>query len=186
MRRLVEVESERKEDQFAMSTVSTEAIRDLRERTQAGIMDCKRALEQSEGDLDRAIEFLREWGLATVAKKSSRTANEGIVESYVHGVGNIGVLVEVNCETDFVARTDEFKNLAHDLALQVAGMNPQVVDDEKPLDDLDTSDGEPRLMHQQFVKDSSKTIRDLVSDVTARVGENVVVRRFVRFEIGST
>ena len=160
-----------------MSTVSTEAIRDLRERTQAGIMDCKRALEQSEGDLDRAIEFLREWGLATVAKKSSRTANEGIIESYVHGVGNIGVLVEVNCETDFVAR---------DLALQVAGMNPQVVDDEKPLDDLDTSDGEPRLMHQQFVKDSSKTIRDLVSDVTARVGENVVVRRFVRFEIGST
>ncbi len=164
--------------------VSTDSIKLLRERTQAGIMDCKRALDQSVGDLDKAAVLLREWGLATVAKKAGRSANQGLVEAYVHGGGNIGVIVEVNCETDFVARTEEFKQLAHDLALQVAAMDPEVVDDEKPLDDLDTASGEPRLMFQQFVKDPSVTIRDLVSDVTAKVGENVVVRRFARFKIG--
>ena len=165
--------------------MSTDSIKTLRERTQAGIMDCKRALDQSGGDLDKAAVLLREWGLAAVAKKAGRTAGQGLVEAYVHGGGNIGVLVEVNCETDFVARTDEFKQLAHDVALQVAAMNPDVVDDEKPLDDLDMTAGEPRLMHQQFVRDQSLTIRDVVSDVTAKVGEKIVVRRFTRFQIGA-
>ena len=165
--------------------MSTDSIKMLRERTQAGIMDCKRALDQSGGDLDKAAVLLREWGLAAVAKKAGRTAGQGLVEAYVHGGGNIGVLVEVNCETDFVARTDEFKQLAHDVALQVAAMNPDVVDDEKPLDDLDMTAGEPRLMHQQFVRDQSLTIRDVVSDVTAKVGEKIVVRRFTRFQIGA-
>ena len=148
-------------------------------------MNCKRALEEAGGDLDRASDLLRQWGLATVAKKASRSTHEGLIDAYVHGVGNIGVLVEVNCETDFVARTEEFKVLAHNLALQVAAMNPEVVDDERPLDDLDSSGGEPRLMHQPFVKDPSRTIRDLVADVTARVGEKIVVKRFTRFQIGS-
>jgi elongation factor Ts len=168
-----------------VTTVTTESVRELRERTQAGIMDCKRALVEANGDMERAAALLHEWGIATVAKKSSRSANEGLIEAYVHGVGNIGVLVEVNCETDFVAKTTEFKELAHDLALQIAAMNPEVVDDEKTLGDLNFSAGEPRLLHQQYVKDPSRTIRDLVTDMTARVGENVVVKRFVRFEIGS-
>ena len=165
--------------------MSTDSIKELRERTQAGIMDCKRALDESGGDLDKAAVLLREWGLAAVAKRAGRSAGQGLVEAYVHGDGNIGVIVEVDCETDFVARTDEFKQLAHDVALQVAAMNPQAVDDEKALDDLDASAGEPRLMHQPFVKDQGMTVRDLVSDVTAKVGENIVVRRFARFQIGA-
>ena len=165
--------------------VSTETIRILREKTGAGIMDCKRALEQSGGDMDRAADLLRTWGLATVAKKSSRAANQGIVEAYVHAGGRIGVLVELNCETDFVARTPQFQQLAHDIALQIAAMNPQVVENERALEDLDSSQGEPRLLFQPFIRDPSRTIRDIISDVVARVGENIQVRRFIRFEIGA-
>jgi elongation factor Ts len=165
--------------------ISTEAIRELRGRTGAGIMDCKRALEESGGDMDKAADLLRTWGFATVAKKAARAANDGLVSSYIHAGGRIGVLVEVNCETDFVARTPDFQALAHDLALQIAAMNPQAIDDERPLEDLDGSQGEPRLLYQPFVKDPSKTIRDLVTDVVARVGENIKVRRFVRYELGA-
>ncbi|MDA1096306.1 MAG: elongation factor Ts, partial [Chloroflexi bacterium] len=154
-------------------------------RTQAGIMDCKRALQDADGDEDKAAELLRAWGLLTVAKKADRSAKEGLVETYVHAGGRIGVLIEVNCETDFVARTEEFRGLAHELALQIAAMDPQVVDDERPLSELDASGGEPRLMYQPFVKDTSRLIKDLVADVTARTGENVKVRRFVRFQLGS-
>ena len=132
----------------------------------------------------KAIALLRERGVATVAKKASRAANEGLIETYVHAGGRIGVIVELNCETDFVARTDDFKELAHNIALQVAAMDPQAIDDERPLDDLDTSDGEPRLLHQPFVKDSSQTIGNLLTDTVAKVGENIVIRRFVRYGLG--
>ena len=167
-----------------MTTISADAIKELRERTSAGIMDCKNALQDANGDMDQAIALLRERGIATVAKKASRAANEGLIETYVHAGGRIGVIVELNCETDFVARTDDFKELAHNIALQVAAMDPQAIDDEIPLDDLDTSDGEPRLLHQPFVKDSSQTIGNLVTDTVAKVGENIVIRRFVRYGLG--
>ena len=167
-----------------MTTISADAIKELRERTSAGIMDCKNALQDANGDMDQAIALLRERGVATVAKKASRAANEGLIETYVHAGGRIGVIVELNCETDFVARTDDFKELAHNIALQVAAMDPQAIDDERPLDDLDTSDGEPRLLHQPFVKDSSQTIGNLLTDTVAKVGENIVIRRFVRYGLG--
>ncbi len=167
-----------------MTTISADSIRELRGRTSAGIMDCKRALEDAQGDLDKAAELLRERGIATVAKRASRAANEGLIETYVHAGGRIGVIVELNCETDFVARTDDFQELAHNIALQVAAMDPQVIDDERPLDDLNASDGEPRLLHQPFVKDSGQTIRDLLTDTIAKVGENIVIRRFVRYSLG--
>ncbi len=167
-----------------MTTISADSIRELRGRTSAGIMDCKRALEDAQGDLDKAAELLRERGIAMVAKRASRTANEGLIETYVHAGGRIGVIVELNCETDFVARTDDFQELAHNIALQVAAMDPQVIDDERPLDDLNASDGEPRLLHQPFVKDSAQTIRNLLTDTIAKVGENIVIRRFVRYSLG--
>ena len=167
-----------------MTTISADAIKELRERTSAGIMDCKNALQDANGDMDQAIALLRERGIATVAKKASRAANEGLIETYVHAGGRIGVIVELNCETDFVARTDDFKELAHNIALQIAAMDPQAIDDETPLDDLDTSDGEPRLLHQPFVKDSSQTIGNLLTDTVAKVGENIVIRRFVRYGLG--
>ncbi len=167
-----------------MTTISADAIKELRERTSAGIMDCKNALQDANGDMDKAIALLRERGIATVAKKASRAANEGLIETYVHAGGRIGVIVELNCETDFVARTDDFKELAHNIALQVAAMDPRAIDDEIPLDDLDTSDGEPRLLHQPFVKDSSQTIGNLLTDTVAKVGENIVIRRFVRYGLG--
>ena len=167
-----------------MTTISADSIRELRGRTGAGIMDCKRALQDAQGDLDKAAELLRERGIATVAKRASRSANEGLIETYVHAGGRIGVIVELNCETDFVARTDDFQELAHNIALQVAAMDPQVIDDERSLDDLNASDGEPRLLHQPFVKDSGQTIRDILTDTIAKVGENIVIRRFVRYSLG--
>ena len=167
-----------------MTTISADAIKELRERTSAGIMDCKNALQDANGNMDQAIALLRERGIATVAKKASRAANEGLIETYVHAGGRIGVIVELNCETDFVARTDDFKDLAHNIALQVAAMDPRAIDDEIPLDHLDTSDGEPRLLHQPFVKDSRQTIGNLLTDTVAKVGENIVIRRFVRYGLG--
>ena len=164
--------------------ISTEAIRTLRERTGAGIMDCKKALEQAGDDMEKAGDLLRMWGLAIVAKKALRTAHEGVVAAYVHAGGRIGALVELNCETDFVARTPEFQNLAHELCLQVAAMAPQIVEDERALDDLDSTQGEPRLLFQPFIKDPARSVRDVISDVVARVGENIQVKRFVRFEVG--
>ncbi len=167
-----------------MTTISADIIKALRERTSAGIMDCKHALEDANGDMDKATALLRERGIATVAKKASRAANEGLIETYIHAGGRIGVIVELNCETDFVARTEDFRELAHDIALQIAAMAPKAVDDERPLNDRDASDGEPRLLHQPFVKDPSRTIADLVADTAARVRENIVIKRFVRYGLG--
>lgn len=169
--------------------ISAEHIKELREKSGAGVMDCKRALVDAAGDLERAMVLLRERGLAQVAKRVGRQASEGLVESYVHGGGRIGVLVEVNCETDFVARTPDFRTLAHDIAMQIAATNPPCVDAEeggaagsRPADtDLDAVP----LLRQPFIKDASRTIADLVQEVAAQTGENIVVRRFTRFELGS-
>ncbi|MFL2640736.1 MAG: elongation factor Ts [Dehalococcoidia bacterium] len=166
--------------------VTTEIIRDLRAKTGAGVMDCKKALEESNGDMNGAISLLKEWGISAVQKKSSRSANQGVVETYVHAGGRIGVILELNCETDFVARTPEFLSLAHDLALQIASMDPQSIDDENTDSSSEDFDGETRLMHQDFVKDPSQTISDLITEAVSRIGENILVRRFTRYELGKS
>ncbi len=164
--------------------VSTEQVKELRDATGAGVMDAKRALEEAGGDMSKAQTILREQGLAQAAKRFERETQQGIVDSYIHAGGRIGVLVEVNCETDFVAKTDEFKALTRDVAMQVAAMNPQVVDVEDRAADLEGSDEEVVLMSQPFIKDASKTIRELIRDAIAKTGENIRVRRFVRYELG--
>ena len=165
--------------------VSVESVKALREETGAGIMDCKRALEQSEGDMTKAHDILRDMGIASAAKKSSRATNEGLVESYIHSGGRIGVLLEVNCETDFVARTSEFQELAHSLAMQVAAMAPLHVDfDDLPEDEGEEVSQDSCLMQQAFIRDPSKTIQDLVKEAVGKLGENIKVRRFIRFSLG--
>lgn len=188
-------------------------IKELRELTGAGIMDVKEALSESGDDRDKALDLLRKKGMAKMAKKSDRVAKEGIVESYIHAGGRIGALVELNCETDFVARTDDFKNLAKELALHIAAANPLYVSREDvPVEVIEKeqeiykeqSAGKPEdvmqkmidgklekyyeescLLEQPFVKDSAKKICDLISESTAKMGENVQVRRFARFHLGN-
>ncbi len=167
-----------------MPGVSLEAIKDLREQTSAGVMDCKNALEEADGDMAKAVELLRQKGLSIAAKKSSRETQEGVVDCYVHAGSRVGAMVELNCETDFVARTPEFKELAHDLAMQIAAMSPRYVDSEAAPDDEASGADGLTLMEQAFIKDPSRTIRDVVNDVMARVGENIRVRRFERFALG--
>ena len=163
--------------------VTTEQIRRLREETGAGIMDCRRALERSDGDPEQAKAILGEEGLQAASKKSAREARQGLVEAYIHAGGRIGALVEVNCETDFVARTDQFRTLAKEIAMQVAAMNPGRVGNEASDGQVD-EDRQP-LLDQPWIRDGSKTIRDLVNDAIHQLGENVVVRRFARFELGA-
>ncbi|MCH7654037.1 MAG: elongation factor Ts, partial [Chloroflexi bacterium] len=138
----------------------------------------------SDGDLDKAEEILAHLGIANAAKKATRSTNEGLIESYIHSGGRIGVIVEINCETDFVARTDEFKELAHDVAMQVAAMAPLYVDSEDIPDSAETGDQESVLMLQPFIKDPTKSIKDLVSESVGKLGENIRVRRFTRFSLG--
>jgi len=189
-------------------------VKELRERTGAGIVDCQRALTGSGGDVEKAIVFLREKGLATAAKKAGRVAAQGAVSAYVHGGGKIGVLVEVNCETDFVARTEEFQRLVKDLAMQVAAANPRYVrrdevseaerERERAIYRAQTAQsGKPAavierivegklekfysetcLLEQPFIREPGKTIDQIVKEVVARTGENIVVRRFARFQVG--
>jgi elongation factor Ts len=159
-------------------------VKELREATSAGVMDAKRALEEAQGDMTKATAILREKGLAAAAKRAERETSQGMVDSYIHAGGRIGVLVEVNCETDFVAKTDEFKALARDIAMQIAAMNPQVVSAEDRTPELEGPDEEVVLLAQPFIKDASKTIGDMVKDAIAKTGENVRVRRFVRYELG--
>ncbi len=164
--------------------ISTEDVRALRQATNAGIMDCKRALEEAGGDFEKAKVILRERGLALAEKRAGRVASQGLVESYIHAGGRIGAMVEVNCETDFVARTDAFRELTHDIAMQVAATGPAYLAlDEVPAD----VEGDPRelaLLSQSFIKDPSRTVADLVNEVISKTGENVKVRRFARFELG--
>jgi elongation factor Ts len=197
-----------------MSEVSAAQVRTLREQTGAGMMDCKRALSESGGDLEKAVVYLREKGLAAAAKRSARVASEGVVASYIHAGGKIGVLIEVNCETDFVARTPEFQVLAKDLAMQVAAASPRWVRREEIAADTIEAErkiyraqasgsGKPAaviekivdgklvkffadtcLLEQPFIKDPQQTVGQLVTDAIAKIGENVVVRRFARFQLG--
>jgi elongation factor Ts len=165
--------------------VSVDLIKALRDETGAGIMDSKRALEQADGDLERARSLIREKGLSTAAKKADNVTNEGIVESYIHSGGRVGALVELNCQTDFVARTEDFKSLAHELAMQVAAMSPTYVDaSEIPNDQDGVTPEQDCLLQQPYIRDNSQTIQDLVTEAVGRLGENVRVRRFSRFALG--
>lgn len=174
--------------------VTTAMVRQLREETGAGVMECKRVLTESDGDLEQARALLQQQGLASAEKLAGRAAAEGLVEAYVHPGSRIGVLVELNCETDFVARTDEFRSLAHELALQIAAMAPRSVEPKEATADGDSGDapnGEPSdeqqaqlaLLTQPYIRDPAKTIGQLISETSVRTGENVRVRRFVRYEL---
>ena len=164
--------------------VRIESIKALREQTGAGVMECKRALEQVNGDLSKAEEILRELGIASAAKKASRATNQGLIESYIHSGSRIGAMVEVNCETDFVARTPDFGELAHDLAMQVAAMSPQYVDKADIPESEEANPEESCLMQQPFIRDPAKSVQDLVNETVGKLGENVRVRRFARFAVG--
>lgn len=165
--------------------ITTEQIKALREETGAGVMDAKRALEEANGDASKAKAILREKGMAAAAKRADRETSNGVVESYIHGGGRVGVIVELNCETDFVANTDNFRTLAKSIAMQVAAMNPQVVSADDPdRAKYEGTDEEVVLMAQTFIKDSSSTIGQLVQDAIASTGENIRVRRFSRYELG--
>jgi elongation factor Ts len=165
--------------------ISTATIKNLREKTGAGVMDCKKALTEAQGDIEKAIEIINQRGISLARKKSQRVAEQGIIEAYVHPGGKIGVLVEVNCETDFVARTEEFKELAHNLALQTAAMCPQCVTPEDLPEETDEEPSTACLLLQPYIKDPNKTIQDIVTETIAKVGENIKIRRFVRYELGS-
>jgi elongation factor Ts len=194
--------------------ITASMVKELREETGAGVLDCKNALQETDGDFAKAVEYLRQKGLAAAAKRASRAANEGTIGSYVHAGSRVAALVEVNCETDFVARTDDFLALAHELAMQVVAANPkyllpedipdevlesekeeyraQMADSGKPEHVVDKIvEGKLRkynqevcLMEQPFIKDEGLTVTDVVTQAAAKLGENVVVRRFVRFELG--
>jgi elongation factor Ts len=164
--------------------VTTEQVKTLRERTGAGIMDCRRALVDAEGDLARAEKLLEERGIERAEKKSSREARQGLIEAYIHAGGRVAALVELNCETDFVARNPQFRELAHELAMQVAAMNPTRVNSEPADGEAALGEGESALLDQPYIRDSSKTIRDLIKQNIAGFGENIVVRRFARYELG--
>jgi elongation factor Ts len=194
--------------------ITATLVKDLREKTGAGMMDCKKALEENSGDFEKAVDWLRAKGLSKAAKKAGRVAAEGLVTSYVHGEGRIGVLVEVNSETDFVARNEEFQTFTKDIAMHIAAMNPTVVQQEDISEDLRLReqavlrakaleegkkpefldkiiDGQLKkwaadicLLDQKFVKNPEITVKDYLQQIIARIGENIVVRRFVRFELG--
>jgi len=149
--------------------VKLDDIKKLRQKTGAGIADVRRALEESGGDFKKAERLLKSWGAEIASKKKDRATGQGLVETYIHSGGKVGAMVEVNCETDFVAKTDEFKNLAHEVAMQIAAMDPADVEE---------------LSKQEYIRDSSKTIDDLIKEIIAKVGENIVIRRFIRFELG--
>jgi elongation factor Ts len=162
---------------------TTQQIKELRERTGAGVMECKRALDEA-GSVDSAEKLLAQWGLKKAEKKLGREANQGIVDSYIHAGGRIGAMVEVNCETDFVARNEQFRALVHDIAMQVAAMNPRRLRADDPTPNGLEGEPEVPLLEQAFIRDPSKTIQDLVTEAIAKLGENIVVRRFARFELG--
>lgn len=165
-------------------TITTADIKALRELTGAGIMDSKRALEEADGDIERAQDILREKGIASAARKSDRETEQGVIESYIHSGGRIGAMVEANCETDFVARTEDFKALAHDIAMQVAAMNPRFIDESEIPDGEDVNPQESCLLQQPFIKDPGMTIDELIKELIGKLGENIRIRRFSRFSLG--
>ena len=197
-------------------SIDASIVKQLREKTGAGMMDCKKALVETAGNIDKAVDFLRKSGVAKAEKKGDRTAKEGLVFSYIHHGGRLGVLVELNCETDFVAKTDGFSDLAHNIAMQIAATNPYAVTrediDQKLLDkekeiftDQAKESGKPKeiigkivegrlekfyaescLMEQQFIKDPDRKISDLITDAVSTLGENIVINRFARFSVGES
>jgi elongation factor Ts len=199
-----------------MAEITSEIVKKLREKTGAGMMDCKRALAETNGDMEQAIDYLRKKGAAVAAKRADKETNQGVVEAYIHAGGRIGAMVELNCETDFVAKTPGFKQLAHDLAMQITAMTPQYVSREqvpqqvieKEIEIYKTqaqNEGKPAqvaekiaqgrldkffqetvLLEQSFIKDSGKTIRDIVDEEIAKVGEKITIRRFLRYHLGES
>ncbi len=168
-----------------MAEISTAMVKELRDASGAGVMDCRRALEESGGDLKKAQEILREKGIAAAAKRSDREANQGVVEAYIHGNGRVGVLLELNCETDFVANTEDFRGLARNIAMQIAAMNPQVVSvADREGKEIEGKDEEVVLLSQPYIRDGSQTIQALVNETIAKTGENIRVSRFIRYELG--
>ncbi len=165
--------------------ISIETIKALREQCGAGVMDCRNVLLQTEGDMDKALQILKEKGLLQAEKKAERVTTEGLVEAYIHTGGRIGAMVEVNCETDFVARTDEFKELAHNLAMQVAAQAPLCIDEPDMPEGTDAEPEVACLLLQPYIRDAGINIRDLIIETVAKVGENIRVRRFARFELGN-
>ena len=159
---------------------TTELIKELRDKTGAGIMECKKAIEDAQGDLAKAVQLIKERGLAIAAKKAEREAGQGLIDSYVHA-GRIGAMIELNCETDFVARTDDFRRLAREIAMQVAATNPSRLSSQEA-----STDGDVPLLDQPYIRDPGKTVQDLVNETIAKVRENVVIRRFARFELGGS
>jgi elongation factor Ts len=157
---------------------TTELIKELRDRTGAGIMECKKAIDDAVGDLTRAEQLIKERGLAMAEKKAGREAGQGLIVSYIHA-GRIGAMIELNCETDFVARTDDFKTLAREVAMQVAATNPSRISSQQA-----STDGDVPLLDQPYIRDASKTVQDLINETIAKVRENIVIRRFARFELG--
>ncbi|HHE72447.1 MAG TPA: translation elongation factor Ts [Chloroflexi bacterium] len=197
-------------------TITAAKVKELREATSAGILDCKKALEATGGDFEKAVDYLREKGLAQAAKRMDRTAQEGLIHAYVHGGGRIGVLVEVNCETDFVARTEEFRTFVNDIAMQIAAMSPlYLTRDDVPEDVVAREkeiyraqaleEGKPErvvdrivegrlekffkqacLLEQDFIRDDSLTVEELLKQMIAKTGENIVIRRFTRYQLGES
>ena len=164
--------------------ITSDMVKELRAQSGAGIMDCRNALLATDGDTKKALVILKEKGLLKAKKKAERAAGQGIVEAYIHTAGRIGAMVEINCETDFVARTDEFRELAHCLAMQVAALNPQYVSKDEIPEDVDVSPEEVCLLLQQYIKEPDKTVNDVIIENIAKVGENIQIRRFVRYELG--
>lgn len=164
--------------------VSIEAVKELRNRTNVGIADCNKALVQAGGDIEKAIEFLKQRGVAIAEKKKDEAVAEGVIESYVHHTRHIGALVELNCETDFVARTEEFRKLARDLAMQIAAAAPQFISSEDLPPKAEADPQVACLLSQPFIKDPTKTVQDVIAETVAKVGENIKVRRFSRFQLG--
>ena len=165
--------------------IPTTRVKELRNQSGAGVIDCRNALLEAEGDIEKALEFLKQKGCLLAQKKAGRAATEGIVEAYIHTGGKIGALVEVNCETDFVARTDEFKKLAHHLAMQIVAMSPQFISKEEVSEGSDIEPQSACLLLQPYIKEPDKTIQDIINETIAKVGENIKVNRFTRFETGS-
>ena len=164
--------------------VTVDQIRTLRDQTGAGVMECKQALVDSQGDLGKAIEVLRGKGFAQAEKRAGRVTEQGLIEAYIHTGGRVAALVELACETDFVARTPEFKSLAHDIAMQVAAMAPSYIDEDEIAENDDRPVAQVSLLQQPFIKDNSNTVGEVVRELAARVGENVRVRRFTRLALG--
>ena len=194
--------------------ITSQMVKDLRDKTGAGMMDCKKALSENDGDMEKAIDFLRQKGLAVAAKRAGRATSEGVIETYIHAGGKLGVMVELNCETDFVAKTDDFREFARDVAMHVAAANPvslsredvpadlvererqiyvqQALDSGKPANivekmvvgKIDRYLSEICLLEQQFVKNPEKSIQDMLTELIGKMGENVSIRRFVRFQVG--